>query len=125
GLLDRFLGGHEFSLDLLFGIEVQPRLVLEGVIADLVPRVGESPQRRLVLRQRRILADNEEGDGEPARREEVEDARYDEVEVARKRFPAGVAVRLHIRPLVVEVKRQTGGGEGHGRLMTLVLPLAA
>ena len=41
-------------------------------------------------------------------REQVERARHDDVEERRQRLPRRVAVRLQVRPLVVEVERQAG-----------------
>ena len=104
--LDRVLGLAQLLVELRLGIEVQPGLVPEAVVADLVSRGCDGAQGRPVLLECRVLSDDEEADREPARGEELEDARHDRVEVGRMRLPPGVAMRLHVRPLVVEVERK-------------------
>ena len=103
---DRVLGLAQLLVELGGRVEMQPGLVAEAVIADLVAGGGDGAQRRAVLLERGVLADDEEGDREPPFGEEGEDSRHDGVEIGRMRLPAGVAVRLHVGPLVVEVQRE-------------------
>ncbi len=70
------------------------------------PRLRWRAGPRRFFWQRRVLSDDEETDRQPARGEELEDARHDYVEVGRMRLPRRVAMRLHVRPLVVEVERK-------------------
>src|SRR5262249_56717302 len=49
GTLDVLLGPPELGLRLLFGVQVQPGLVMEGMVADLVPCRGERPEELPVL----------------------------------------------------------------------------
>src|SRR5947209_16465016 len=53
----------------------------------------------------------EHGDGEIAGLEDIEDPRHHNVQVRRKTLPLRVAVRLQVRPLVIEVEGQARDGQ--------------
>ena len=104
----------ELCFDLLFGVEVQPRLVVEAVIANLVPRRADGCESFVVLFSSGVLADDEDGHFLFAFGEELDDPRDNDVQVRRVLIPTGVAVGLHVRPFVVEVERQAGDWFCHG-----------
>src|SRR5262249_43102262 len=87
---------------------VQPRLVVERVVADLVACVGNSTERPGILIARRILADHEKGDGQVPFAKDLQNARHDDVKIGWERRPTLVAVRFQIGPFVVEVQREAG-----------------
>ena len=94
------------AFELFAAVQVQPRLVLERMVADLVPRRHDRTQGRVVARFDSIGADHEERDAQPLALEHIEHVRHHCVQVRRPRLPARVAVDLHVRPQVVEVERQ-------------------
>src|SRR5207244_5444094 len=110
GSLDVLLGPPELDLGLLLGIQVQPGLVVEGMVADLVPCRRDRAEELPVLVERGILADDEHGDGEIAGLEKIEDARHHDVQIRWQTLPRRVSVRLQVGPLVVKIERQTGDG---------------
>ncbi len=115
GAGDGLLRLGNLALDLLLRVEVQPGLVVKGVVSDLVPRLPQAAQRHAVRRQGRVLADHEDGEALATALHEVEKSRHHQVEVAGERLPARIAVGLHVRPLVVEVEREAGDGRSHWR----------
>ena len=83
----------DLGLDLVGAVAVQPRLVLEGMVADLMAGAGDALERASVAGQGRVLADDEEGDLQPELVEHRKDARDDEVEEGRQGGPRGIAPR--------------------------------
>ncbi len=74
------------------------------VVADLVAGGGDHLQGFAVLFEGGVLADDEDGDLPAEVVEDFQEPRHDEVEVGGEGLPAGVAVGLHVGPLVVEVE---------------------
>ena len=69
--------------------------------------------------ERRVLADDEEGDPQVVASRARSSARgTSDVEVRRERLPAVVAVGLHVRPQVVEVERQARDGLPRGFMLS-------
>ena len=60
--------GRNLIFDLLGRIKVQPRLVMERVIADLVSSSGDSSERFAILVEGRILTDDEDSNSLRLRR---------------------------------------------------------
>ena len=108
GVGDRVLGVAELRLQLGPRVSVQPGFVFEGVIADLVAPGDELRERAPVAVEGGVLADDEPRDPEVQRVEQVECVGHQHVEVAGKGLPAGVAVGLHVRPLIVGIQGHRG-----------------
>ena len=106
-LPDGFFAASDLLLDLVGRVEVEPGLVPERVVRELVARVRDRAKGRSVASQRRVLAHDEERDREVQLSQQLHDARSQRIEVGRILLPARVAVGLHVRPLVVEVERET------------------
>ena len=84
GLLYRVFGALELAIEIRLAVQMQPWLVVEAVIADLMAGLGDAAQRGAVLLERRVLPDDEERDAQPALVQELEYARHDQVEIARE-----------------------------------------
>ena len=89
------------------------------MIADLMPGSTNRGQGVPILIARRVLANDKHSHFLIAFFEELNEPRYDNVQVSGILFPTGVAVGLHVRPFVVEIQRQTGDGFGHDSLPCL------
>ena len=87
---------------------MQPGLVHERVIRDLVSGIGDLPQRVRVLRQHRISADDEECDVQAGSLELTEHPGNDPVQIRRETGPVANALGFQIGPLIVEIDRDTG-----------------
>ena len=94
----------ELLVELGLRVPVQPRLVTERVVADLVAGGGERGERVAVGGG--VAPDQEERDEEVARREQVEDTRRHPAEVRGRALPVGLAPDHLVGPLVVRVERQ-------------------
>ena len=92
---------------------MQPRFVMERVVADLVSIFRNERQRLVILLHRRILTDDEDCDLPISFIQEVDESGDDDIQVRRKRCPTGVAVSFHVRPFILEVERQAGDGFRH------------
>ena len=86
---DRVLGLDDLFVELLARVEVQPRLVLERVVAHLVPARDERRQRGGVALDRRVEADDEEGDAQSDLFERIERHRQERRQVRRTLDPLG------------------------------------
>ena len=80
----------------------------EGVVADVMAVPGDLGQGLPVFFERCVLANDKKRDFELEGIEAFEDPGDERLEVRGEFFPAGIAVRFHIGPLVVQVDRQTG-----------------
>src|SRR6185369_12839228 len=76
----------------------------------LVARLGDRAEDLLVGRLVGVEADDEKGDRQLPLSQKLQHARHDDWQVARQRLPFRIAVRLHVRPLVVEVERDAASG---------------
>jgi len=88
---------------------MQPRLVIERVIADLMAVCGYRRDSIAVLFECRVLADYEECDLKFSFFKKRKDTRNSDVKIARQLGLSGVTAGLHIRPLIVEVERNARG----------------
>ena len=112
---DRLLRPRQLLVQLRLGVEMEPRLVPERVVADLVPRRRDRRQGCAVLLPGRVLANDEEGDPQPPLGQEGQDARHGQVQIGGERLPPGVAVDLEIGPEVVQVQGEAGEGRRAAR----------
>src|SRR5436309_774226 len=85
---------------------MQPRFVVERVIADLVPDCCYRGYRSTIFLKSSILTDNKKCDLEVSLFQKREHARHDNIEIRWEGIPARITVRLHIRPFIVEVERK-------------------
>ena len=117
GALDALLRPLELRLDLRLPVPVQPRLVVEGVVADLVSGRRDGRERLPVHCERGVLPHDEHRDGQVQRLQQPEDAGHHQVQVRRQGLPLPVPAGLQVRPLVVEVEGQAREGlaRRHGR----------
>src|SRR5262249_40377325 len=102
---------------------MKPGLVRKRVIADVVAGLGDRSDRALVLGEGRVLAHDEDRQGEPALVELGQDRVDEGIEVRGKRLPSRVAVDFHVRPQVVEIEGyacQRLGSVPHGRSFSQV-----
>ena len=110
------LAGGQFINELPTTVCVQPRLVMERVVADLVTGLSDRRKCGAVDRQRGVLADHKHGNLDPSACEEIQESGYDQVQIRRELAPGFIAVRFEIRPAVVEVERDAGNWPIHGIL---------
>ena len=121
--LDRRFRIADLGGQLVRRVAMEPRLVLERVVADFVSRRNDGAQLIVVGGNGRIAAHDEERDPHVERVERAQRRVEEHVVVRRARLPPGVAVRLHVRPLIVDVERHAreragichdgGCGSGH------------
>ena len=108
------LGSLQFVFNLLRRVQVQPRLMMERMIADFVARACNGSNRLFILLQCRVLANDEESDALIlALCQEPQDARYNHVKVRGKLPPTRVAMRFQVRPFVVQIQRERSERFGH------------
>ena len=77
--------------------------MMKRMVADLVAVGGNLTESFSVLLKRCILPDDEEGYLEISFLEETQGARHNLVKISWERLPARIPMRLHVRPLVIEV----------------------
>src|ERR1700735_3299809 len=107
-VLDARLGAGKLIINSRSTAPVHPRLVIMRVIADLVAAPGDFGEDVGVHRHCRVLADDEKGDSEIELIENLEYARNEQIEIRRHRLPCRISMRLHVRPLIVQVEREGG-----------------
>jgi hypothetical protein len=99
-----FFGKPNVNLCFIFTVKMQPWFMVKGMVPYLVSGGSNGSEDLMVLFHCRILTDDEESDGQLPSLEKIQDTRHQDVQVRGKRLPPRVTVRLHIRPLVVEVE---------------------
>ena len=92
---------------------MQPRFVIEGVVADFMSGGGDGCQCFEVFFAGGVLTDDEHRHLQLAFVQYFQKPRHDKIQVRGILVPTGVAMSLHVRPFVVEVERQAGDGFGH------------
>ena len=70
GIPDVSVGEGDFRLDLLIGVEMQPRLVMKRMVADFMAGIGDGLKDGGIVWESRVLADDKERD---AKRAVIED----------------------------------------------------
>jgi len=81
GSLDALLGPAELGLDLRLGVEVEPDVMVKGMVADLVPGRRDHGHELRVLCQRGVLTDDEHRDGQIQGLQEPQEAGHHDGEV--------------------------------------------
>ena len=76
------------------------------MIADFVTATGDLAKDVAMLLLFGILSDEEKRDFDAEFVERIEYARDQQIQIRRERLPRRIPVRLHVRPLIVEVQRQ-------------------
>ncbi len=102
---DRVLGLGDLLHELVARVQVQPRLVLERMIAHLVPARDDRRERARVAVYRGVEADHEEGDAQPHLLERIERHGKKAWQIRGSLDPPLVAADLHVRPEIVHVER--------------------
>src|SRR5262249_35025008 len=81
GVLDVLFGRSDLRLDFLAGIVLHPRLVQKGMTSDLVTGIRDRTQRRVILRQRRVLPNDEKGDRQITPAQKLQNAGHNNLEL--------------------------------------------
>jgi len=62
--LDVLFSTGDLILNLLFSVQMEPGLVVKGVVANLVPSSGDGGKGLSVLVEHGVLTDDEKGNGQ-------------------------------------------------------------
>ncbi len=78
--------------------------MLETVVSDFMARIRDLCKVLMVFFQRRVLANNKEGYFQIPICKEPKYARNNDIQIGREVLPIGIAMSLHIGPLIVKVE---------------------